>query len=676
MRIVRACTFALLGCALSVFVSACSGGNPNTPNGSVVNNPGSGNPPMNLITAQVTITIPGSTTNARKLRPQYLSTGTQSVAIALASVNGNAATGVNASTINTAPKAPNCSVDGSNTVCSGTVQAAPGNDIFTVTTYEWQNATGAILSVGTVRATISANGGGVTINKGLSLALEGIVASLVLRFPHDTVDRGKAATVPVDLEALDAAGAQIVGPSLFQSPIGLTIQGDSQNAFTLHSGSTHGTSLTIAKPAGSLLVSYDGNENVAPITLQATVSGPNTVSAQATLNIHGSPPPPPGGSLYVLNAGTKQGLGATVTVYGTTANGNAAPVRTLQLSSSLYATSIALDAKNDLYVGYVQMPPGYTTPNGVPYSGNEIAEYAPGASGNAQPTRTIQADQSTQTTLVPLAMAFDKAGDLITYGATTVDGSNTAGAVLTYAPTSSGAVAPAHAWNFAPPPITFSGPTGLAIDANDNFYVSVFRKAAVNSIGGIFVVPPSDRDNPSVSPARTIQWNGTTQLFQNQVSNIALDQAGEIYVANFAVISGSPPLCTPQVTVFAAGAGGGSTNVPPLRVLSLNGIASANEPCLSASNPLTPFFPSIAVYKSSIFVADDFSNTIGVFSTQASGNVTPSQTLSGSATGLNVPISIAVSSASASTQVSGRISVRPDLGGARLPSTSPRPLVH
>ena len=65
--------------------------------------------------------------------------------------------------------------------------------------------------------------------------------------------------------------------------------------------------------------------------------------------------------------------------------------------------------------------------------------------------------------------------------------------------------------------------------------------------------------------------------------------------------------------MFAAGAGGGGTDVTPLRVLTLDTVFTANAACASYSNPLTPFFSTIALYGSSLFVADDFNNAIDMF---------------------------------------------------------------
>jgi hypothetical protein len=57
---------------------------------------------------------------------------------------------------------------------------------------------------------------------------------------------------------------------------------------------------------------------------------------------------------------------------------------------------------------------------------------------------------------------------------------------------------------------------------------------------------------------------------------------------------------------------------------------------------LVGFYPSIAVYGSSVFVADEFTNAVDAFDATAKGLVKPSQTISGTATGLSGPIGVFV----------------------------------
>ncbi len=630
--------------------SACGGGF-NTPSGPVVGSPGGGDPPpLRLVDVHLSVTLP---VQKGGIRPNYLSPKTASLVIQLVSVDGNGATGVNANTVNTVAKARGCKSNGSNLVCSATISGSPGHDVFGVTTYGLVDASGPVLSVGTVAATIGSGGGAVGISDRLSLSLDGVIAALKLSILPDAGKRGQRLTAKLSLAAYDAAGAQIVGPGEFYEPISLTIEGDVPNAFRLHDGDASGTELTIRKPPSGLTMSYDGDSQAAPVTLQATVGGPSSVQTSADFALHGKVPPPPVGTIYALNLGSNDGQGATITEYDGKAKGNVAPSRTLSLSSKLYARGIAVDSHGNIYVGYFDNEFGFQPTNGLPDKGNEIAIYAPGASGSDQPQAIIATDKATKTELFPLFMSFDSTGRLVTYGATTVNGNGGNDAVLTYAEGSKGATAPQHGWDFNTPQISYAGPTGLALDAKDNFYVNGALHTTLGPNYGLYVASASDIGNPNADPARTIPWDSTTKLQQGLTTGVALAASGEILIGNSVTAgSGSSTSCQGGVNVYSSGAGGGVTDQPPLHSLTLEGVFTNNSECVSARYPLSAFFPSIAIYGSTLFVADDFNNAIAAFPADGRGAVKASLQITGSATQLNAPIALAITS-------SGRAKARP-----------------
>ncbi len=642
--------------AAALAAAACGGGF-GTPNGPVVNSPGGPTtPPPRLVNVRVHVTIPGAG-RTQRARPDYVSPNTQSVVIQLASVDGQGVSGVNATTIETRAHARGCAAQGSETVCTATALGSPGEDVFSVTTYAGSNATGAVLSVGTVQAKIAPGDGSAQISN-LTLTLDGVIASLHLSLSPHAGKRGRPLTSAVTLTAFDATGAQIVGPSAFAAPISLTIQNDTQNAFVLHSGGKSGPTLSIVKPTSGITLKYDGSRQASPVTLQATVDGPSSVSAQAHFELRGKQPPPPVGTIYALNLGNNNGLGATVTEYDGKAKGNAAPERTLQLSGKLYARGIAVDASGNLYVGFFDNQAGFSASNGTPDTGNVVAIYAPGASGNAQPTALLTADGATTTALFPLYMSFDPSGDLVTYGATSVDG-NGGDAVLTYAPGSTGAAAPAHAWAFASPQIRYAGPTGLALDAAGNFYVNGALHTSLGPSYGLFTALASDAGNPQTNPARTIPWDATTKLIPGLARNVSLDSSGEIFIANIELVgSGSYRPCQGRANVFAASPSGGITDVPPLRTLVLSSVFTKNTQCASPRDPRAAFYPTITLYGTSLFVADDFNDAIDAYAADGNGTVQPMLRIVGAATGLNAPVALVI------TPPSGRAQAR----AARSPS--------
>lgn len=630
----------------ALFISACGGGG--LPDGSVVNSPGGGptQSPTKLVNVKVTVTVPRHQ-NRRQIRPSYVSINTESLVIELASVNGEAVVGVNPTTINTLPRAHDCKQESGGTVCTAIASGSPGADVFDVTTYDGSYATGAVLSVGTVQAKIAGAQSGVQISNRLSLTLDGIVAGLKLSLTPENAKRGKQAKAAVVLAAYDASGAQIVGPSDFSTPIALAIQGDVQRAFLFDAAGKRGSWLKIVKPASGITLEYDGNSQASSVTVAASVDGPGSNGASANFSLRGRAPPPPVGTIYALNLGTNNGLSATVTEYEGSAKGDATPARTLQLSSKLYARSIAVDAKGNLYVGYFDNALGFSISSGAPDKGNEVAIYTPGASGSEQPAKLLTADKTTKTALFPIFMTFDAAGGLVTYGATAVDGNAGNDAVLTYSPGTSGAAAPAQAWSFSSPTIEYQGPTGLALDSAGDFYVNGALRTSLGTNYGLFVATAADNGNPSVSPSRTIPWDSTTELTLDQTTNVALSASGEVFIAN-TVTSGSSysTSCQGRANVYSAGAGGGTTDVPPLRTLTLSGVVAQSYTCTSPRNPLVPFFPSLTLYGSTLFVADDFNDAIDAFSANSHGTVKPSLQITGSATGLHAPIALVVTSTS------------------------------
>src|SRR5579863_5404936 len=153
-RRVRA-VIGLLAAALCALTTAC-GGSPNTPNGPFVGSPGGPTPdPTRLVKVHLSVTIPAKS----GADPNYISTGTESLTIQLVAVDGNGVTGVNATTMNTLPKSSDCKAGQDGTLCQTIIDGSPGNDVFAVTTYSGTNATGSVLSVGTVQAKIAHGGG-------------------------------------------------------------------------------------------------------------------------------------------------------------------------------------------------------------------------------------------------------------------------------------------------------------------------------------------------------------------------------------------------------------------------------------------------------------------------------------------------------------------------------------
>ena len=318
--------------------------------------------------------------------------------IQLASVDGGGVTGVNATTIETRAHAPDCKRQASETVCSATALGSPGDDVFSVTTYAGPNATGPSSRSAPCRRRSRPGGGGVQISNRLSLTLDGVIASLNLSLrPNDGEARrsrnlrGHAGRVRCD------AARRSSGRATSRRRLRSRFEGDTQQRIScLHAGAKSGSSLSIVKPTSGITLTYDGNRQASTVTVQASVDGPelDQRAARTSRCTESSRRRRSARSTRSTSEATTVS-GATVTEYDGKAKGNAAPERTLQLSTKLYARSIAVDASGNLYVGFfdnrvrlLAVERDCRTP------GNLVAIYAPGASGNAQPTALLTADNN------------------------------------------------------------------------------------------------------------------------------------------------------------------------------------------------------------------------------------------------------------------------------------------
>jgi sugar lactone lactonase YvrE len=152
------------------------------------------------------------------------------------------------------------------------------------------------------------------------------------------------------------------------------------------------------------------------------------------------------GNIYVASAfiGASNATGA-VYVFSPTANGNAAPIRTITNANGLFLGE-GIDASGNLYLSLDTIA--------VPYTG-AIVEYAAGANGAAMPTRTIIGTATGLTTAG--GVSVDGAGNIYVANQTqTANGANYT--LEEFAASATGdagpiAVISSSSWNNAPPSI-------------------------------------------------------------------------------------------------------------------------------------------------------------------------------------------------------------------------------
>jgi len=236
-----------------LFIVACGGG---TTGSAVPATTGTGAASTGA-TRNVTIAIfvPAPTTaSARRRVPQYVSAATKSASIGL--------DGAAPIIVNLTPGSVNCPAAGSQGYnCTATVTATVGPHTFVVSLYSGTNATGGVLSTGTVTATIGAG-----IANTVSLTLDGVPAGISISLATTAPPTGTAVDIPLVVNVLDASGAAIVGADPYTNPITLT---DSDT-----SGATKLSNSVLKSPSdvAKLTLNYSGAA-VAQAIIGATAAG-------------------------------------------------------------------------------------------------------------------------------------------------------------------------------------------------------------------------------------------------------------------------------------------------------------------------------------------------------------------------------------------------------------------
>jgi hypothetical protein len=314
----------------------------------------------------------------------------------------------------------------------------------------------------------------------------------------------------------------------------------------------------------------------------------------------GLPPTSPttvtGGALSLFVPNDLGVTGSVVTFDAATANGNATPIATIAGSNTRLgpAEGVAFDSSGDMYVSN----------KGVGCVTSCIAVFAPGASGNVAPIRTICGDKTQLNGLIagiavdtagnvyvaegpenilvfaagasgnvapvrvitgqgtglatPVGIGVDTKGDIFVANETAGTGP-VPGSITEYAPNASGAAAPIA--TIAGSSTLIASPRGLAL-ANGNIYV-------VNGMPGAFSVAVfAQGTNGNVTPSNFIMGPDTMLAAPN---GIAVDSSGNMYVTNDA----SPA----YITVYGSLIGG---DVPPMRLIqgSNTGLVLPNLPAL------------------------------------------------------------------------------------------------
>jgi sugar lactone lactonase YvrE len=310
------------------------------------------------------------------------------------------------------------------------------------------------------------------------------------------------------------------------------------------------------------------------------------------------------GFLYVVD-------GSAITVYTPEADGNAAPVRTIAgAHTGLFSPQgIAVDRHGYIYVASDTAGPARERIG-------RVLVYAPGASGDAAPARTISG-RATRLNYV-VGLALDGADNLYVLNGQVP--TEDFGSVAVFAPGASGAARPVRM--IAGHDTRLNEPGAIALDPHGTLYVAN---------GGAFthtIVAFSRRANGETPPLRVLQ---APQSGYERPQALAFDTAGRLYVAS------------------AAGSGGIDAYGPDLGAIVVHGrrAVGAVEPLRAIRGYHTRLNGphALALDHDTLYVANLWDNRAGsvtVYVPGAAGDAAPVRMLRGPATELCAPVGVAV----------------------------------
>jgi len=207
------------------------------------------------------------------------------------------------------------------------------------------------------------------------------------------------------------------------------------------------------------------------------------------------------GNLYVSASVTTFPTLYEILVYAPAATGQATPTRSIALtnpSTQTMVTSIAVDASGAVYA----------------LNGNNISVFAPGATGNAAPVRLITGSLT----------QLNSASGIAVDAAQNIYVANTGGGnVLVFSSTATGNVAPASILSGAATGI--ATPSGVALDSTGDIYVASYNQPSNSSV--VLEFAPGSTGN--ATPIRTL-----TAVASYSLSGLAVDSLDNLYVVTLA----------------------------------------------------------------------------------------------------------------------------------------------
>ncbi len=432
-----------------------------------------------------------ATATGSAMRSQYISPSTQSLAVTV----GGEPTVV----ANLTPSSPNCvPASGPNPLtCTVTVTAPVGTDTFTVTMYDGLNASGNVLSKGSVTANVVANQ-----TTPVNVVTGGTVCSIQVTLGNPAPPQGTSATIPVTVTVRDAAGNVIIAPGSYSAPIALQ---DSDATYT----SLSTTSVT--SPGQSVTLAYNGGP-LTTATISASSAGiPATKITNATLKPTGSAPAIAAIAVSVANASLTPRVPSStaLTVTARDAAGN--------IISGTYPATVTLSTTN----AALSFNPKTVTASGQPvtvsYSGSTLVVGNVSVSATAPNVPPAKDTAAPFTPKTPCLPTFTPTNLYVVWDTTGVQD------LYRYAPPYTGTPTPLNTTSYA---------VYMTIDPTGRIFIAQANTSGYPgpSANVVYFSPPYTAPQVAVTPANL------------DIYGTALDDKGNLFVTGGPIFSAPGPV--------------------------------------------------------------------------------------------------------------------------------------
>jgi hypothetical protein len=521
----------------------------------------------------------------------YVSAKTQSVSVVLTSVNG-ATPATPVSAIVNVVAGSDCAATSSGLSCTILLDAPVGNDGLEVTTFGQASAVGGAISIGDTTVNITA---GATADA--SVELLPVVSSVAVSFTPSSLPITSAGTFTATITTKDVTGDVIGGSDDYYQPLTVTTAD-----LGAHVTSSPTLPATFTSPSqNSITFTYDGAGSAASYSF---LVGGTTVNYVFSSTLE---------HLYVVT----QFSDAAVYVYDIQPDGSVTgPSRTIEGSNTTLnrPTSIAVDSLGQVYV---------VNYGDFPLQGDNVAVFAPGASGNVAPVQTLL--QGSQPFFVS-----EGAGGFLIRSAT--DDKSAVSVVINYA---SGINIPNSGPSPDLPPFVEEGANGvssyLSGPALDGYICVTTSLPEDGGAGGVqCITSPVEWVTGNINPGTAEIVNGvainTVVCCGGMPNALQFLPSGDLLVAY-----GASYMQAPAISTFVLpGDPSTAPNIQPIRSIT------------GSNTGLTS--PTAIAYDShgNIYVSDtgnaSGAGSVHIYAPMADGNVAPIQQISG----LNAPFGIAI----------------------------------